>query len=303
MLDQSKSKFMLGIETPDVLKPTPIQTTAPSASTPPPPGYMPPVSTGGNLPGQVVSYPPVSTGGNLPATPVVTAPRTGGNLPATPVPDPWTQPPANPNPNNGGAIPMPKPTPNGQTPQQGQQGQTPAGGFSPANVVQDTMTQMLDPNGAYMRNARQRGIEQAASNGNRAGSSIAAGASQRAAIEAAQPLVSEALNLQRQRENLAFQGEQNTLERNRDYTQAQLQDWVNSRTFNRDFYGALTMMPINSAYQLNSMIQSYALENPDVYTADVISGMSNFMTQNFSQILRTYFPNLYGTGTGNGGGG
>lgn len=302
MLDKNKARF--GIEQPDVLSASPVQTMSASPSTPPPPGYMPPVSTGGNLPGQVVSYPPVSTGGNLPATPVVTAPRTGGNLPATPVPDPWTQPPNPNNPDLGSGTPMPKPPVNYGGITAGQPTTpNPQGGFSPANVVQDTMSQLLDPNGAYIRNARQRGIEQAAANGNRAGSTIAAGASQRAALEAAQPLVSEALNLQRQRENLAFQGEQSTLERNRDYTQAQLQDWLSSRSFSRDFYGALTMMPINSAYQLNSMIQSYALENPDVYTADVISGMSNFMTQNFSQILRTYFPNLYGSGSGNGGGG
>lgn len=301
MLDKNKAR--LGIEQPDVMNYTPVQTALPT--TQPPPGTMPPVSTGGNLPGQVIRYPPVSTGGNLPANPV------GGT---------WTQPP---NPNGNGTVPtpdvirggviepdlgqgtpMPKPPVNYGGITAGQPtNQNPAGGFSPANVVADTMTQMLDPNGAYMRNARQRGIEQAAAGGNRAGSSIAAGASQRAALEAAQPLVSEALGLQRQREQNAFTGEQNTLERNRDYTQAQLQDWLSSRSFNRDFYGALTMMPINSAYQLNSMIQSYALENPDVYTADVISGMSNFMTQNFSQILRTYFPNLYGSGNGTGGGG
>jgi hypothetical protein len=158
------------------------------------------------------------------------------------------------------------------------------------------MNQIVDPNGAYISNARRRGLEAAARGGNRAGGSIAAGASQRSALEAATPLFNSAMQLHGQREQIAFQGEQNQLERNRDYTRAQLEDWSNSRQFNREFYGVLSMMPINSAYQLNSLIQTYALENPEVYTADVISGMSNFFTRNFQQILSTYFPNMYGGG-------
>lgn len=292
--------------------------------------------TGGNYPAQTLNAPP--TGGNYPAQPVPleqthnlppmgiankvpsnggnypaqSVPNTGGNYPAPTVPQPattgflWNTPGKAPPPANGQTVNAPPTGGNYPAPQvpQNQQQPTPSGGFSPANVVNDTLGQFLDPNGSYMRNAARRGLEQAATGGNRAGSSIAAGASQRASLEAAVPLVSEALGLQRQREQFAFQGEQNQLERNRDYTQAQLQDWMNSRTFNREFYGALSMMPINSAYQLNSMIQSYALENPDIYTADVISGMSNFFTQNFSQVLSTYFPNIYGSGaTGNNGGG
>lgn len=242
-------------------------------------GNLPPLSntqsTGGNLP--PVQAPNYSTGGNLPANPINNTQGTGGNLP--PLLDPVT------------GQPLPQ-----TVPQQNLQG-----GFSPVNVVTDTLGQIIDPNGAYMRNAQRRGLEQAAAGGNRAGGSIAAGAAQRAMMEAAQPLVNNALQLQGQREGYAFQGEQSQLERNRDYTQAQLQNWMDSNKFNREFYGALSMMPINSAYQLNGLIQTYALENPDVYTADVISGMSNFFNQNFTQILGTYFPSLYGSGTNTGG--
>lgn len=227
-----------------------------------------PLGSGGHAPGLPVNNTTQTTGGNNPAMrsglkPIQTPQGTGGNLPA----NPSTQVPT-----TGGQQPVLQ------------------GGFSPANVVTDTMNQIVDPNGAYMRNARMRGLEQAARGGNRAGSSIAAGASQRSALEAASPLFNAAMQLQGQREGFAFQGEQNQLERNRDYTRAQLEDWANSRQFDREFYGVLSMMPINSAYQLNSLIQTYALENPEVYTAEVISGMSNFFNQNFAQILSTYFP-------------
>jgi hypothetical protein len=160
------------------------------------------------------------------------------------------------------------------------------------------MNQILDPNGAYMRNAGRRGLEMAASRGMRAGTSIAAGASQRAALEAAMPMVGEALGLQRQREGFAFQGEQSQLDRNHDMTRAQIQDWLSSSQFRREFYGALSMMPINSAFQLQSMLQQYALDNPEVYTPSMMNGMSNFFAQNFQQVLGQYFGNYFGQGGG-----
>jgi len=254
-----------------------------------PPSVTNPQGTGGNLPPNL-TRPPVGTGGNLPPDPSVPPQGTGGNLPPVARPPLGTggnQPPLV-DPNTGQPLP-----PQTLMPQQ-----NPQGGFSPVNVVTDTLGQIIDPNGAYMRNAQRRGLEQAATGGNRAGGSIAGGAAQRAMMEAAQPLVNNALQLQGQREGFAFQGEQNQLERNRDYTQAQLQNWMDSNKFNREFYGALSMMPIQSAYQLNSLIQTYALENPSVYTADVISGMTNFFNQNFSQILSTLMPSVYGGNRG-----
>lgn len=256
----------------------------------------PSTGTGGNNPPQLTPWEggryPLGSGGHAPGLPVNTPTQgTGGNNPAN-VYDPNMRSGLKPSQTTGGNLPAnpatlpPNTRPNLQ------------GGFSPANVVTDTMNQIVDPNGAYMRNARRRGLEQALRSGNRAGGSIAGGASQRAALEAASPLFNAAMQLQGQRETFAFQGEQNQLERNRDYTRAQLEDWANSRQFNREFYGVLSMMPINSAYQLNSLIQTYALENPEIYTADVISGMSNFFAQNFAQILGTYFPQYASGGRG-----
>jgi len=295
---------------------TPPQLQGNSWIQPPPPT----VSTGGNNPALLTPWEggkyPIGTGGNAPALPTPTQGTggnnpasltpweggkypigSGGHAPALPLKPPVTQGTGGNNP----AVPSDPSQWRGGKPPQGTQGTggnlppNPSqvnlqGGFSPANVVTDTMNQIIDPNGAYIRNARMRGLEQAAGRGNRAGSSIAAGASQRAALEGAAPLFNAAMQLHGQREGFAFQGEQNRLERNRDYTRAQLEDWANSRQFDREFYGVLSMMPINSAYQLNSLIQTYALENPEVYTAEVISGMSNFFNQNFAQILSTYFP-------------
>lgn len=173
--------------------------------------------------------------------------------------------------------------------------------FAPAQVAADTMNQLIDPNSQYIQNARRRGIEHAAARG-LGNSSIAAGASQRAAIEAAQPLVNNAMGLLADREGRAFTGEQAQFDRDFRRTlqndSIAQQDWINSQSFNREFYGALSMMPINSAFQLNTMIQQYALENPDVYTQNVISGMSNFFNQNMAQILRDYFPQNYAAPTG-----
>jgi len=75
---------------------------------------------------------------------------------------------------------------------------------------------------------------------------------------------------------------------------AVLQDWMNSNQFNREFNGALSMMPINNTYQLMQNIMQYGLDNPEVYTPDVISGTSNFFTRNMFDVLSQYFPGLYG---------
>ncbi len=244
---------------------------------------------------------PPTTGGPLPPTQFPTpAPMPGE---PAPTPDPYA------GSSVGGALGVPGSTGPG-LPGQPAPGQIPGpngeGGFGPGNIVTDYMSQLLDPNGTYISNARRRGIEQANSRG-MLNSNMAAGASQRSAIEAAQPLLDQAMNLHRQRESNAFDGEQSALGRdhdftqsalgrNHDFTRAQLDDWMKGNQFNREFNGALSMMPVNSAFQLNSMIQTYALDNPEVYTPNVISGMTNFFNQNFMQIIRDMFPGSGGYG-------
>lgn len=98
-----------------------------------------------------------------------------------------------------------------------------------------------------------------------------------------------------QNQQYAFQGEQAALDRT---SRAQLQsdatfqqDWLNSRNFSRDFQSQLSMIPLSAAADLTSFISKYAVENPEVYTPEIINGMSNFMAQNMQSILNQYFPN------------
>jgi hypothetical protein len=105
-----------------------------------------------------------------------------------------------------------------------------------------------------------------------------------------------------QQEQMAFQGEQAAQERQlrRDLqsdTTLQ-QDWLSSREFQRQFNAQLSMMPINNAFDMNKIIQQYALENPEVYTPDVISGMSNFFQNNMMSILSEFFPSMVNTAGG-----
>lgn len=112
---------------------------------------------------------------------------------------------------------------------------------------------------------------------------------------------------QLQNQQYAFQGEQAGLDRDQ---KAQLQsdaafqqDWLSSRNFSRDFQSQLSMIPLSAAADLTSYISKYAVENPDIYTPEIINGMSNFMAQNMASILNQYFPNQqsYSSGSQSGG--
>ena len=210
-------------------------------------------------------------------------------------------------------------------------------------IVTNSMNTILDQNGKYISNARRRGAEGANARG-MLNSSIGAGAGERAAIEAAQPLFDASMQLVRQREAEGFQGmqanqdrmmtrlglstnllnsredrstrvseaskdrifqaKQANLDRNFQGSQAQKdrelrtklqsdatfqQDWLADRNFSREFNSALSMVPINSSLQFQALLQQYALDNPEVYTPNVISGMSDFFDRNMQDILSKYF--------------
>jgi hypothetical protein len=183
--------------------------------------------------------------------------------------------------------------------------------------VQESISSFENQGSEYMQNAIRRGLETAAARG-LGNSSIAAGASQRAALEAIEPFVAQsldtqrqretqqfqsqqnqlnqALDLQKQREGLAFQGEQAQIDRDlktklqQDATYQQ--DWLNDRNYTREFNGALSQIPVKSAYEMQQLITQYALENPEVYTPAVVSGMTNFLQNNMMSMLKQYFPNL-----------
>lgn len=141
---------------------------------------------------------------------------------------------------------------------------------NPNQTVQDSLNYFLNPNSQYMQNARQQGVEYAASRGG-LNSSIAAGASQKAAMDAVQPLVNNSLAIQTARDNLVGQ------------------NWLDTQGFNRQFQGALAMLPITSSYHMLDTLQQYSLQDPSLYPPDVISGYSNFFTNNMNDIMKNYF--------------
>lgn len=139
---------------------------------------------------------------------------------------------------------------------------------SGTSQVTGALEQMLSPNSAYIQNARQRGLEQAATRGG-INSSIAAGAAERAAIEAAAPLVQQATQLDQTGIN------------------AQYENWLAQQNFGRSLFGER----FSSSLGMLERIQQYGLEDPELYTPEVLSGFNNFFQQNMQDILRRYFNN------------
>lgn len=160
--------------------------------------------------------------------------------------------------------------------------------FGPQQVVNDLVTGFTNPTNPYIANARQRGIEQAAGRG-LMNSSIAGANAERSAIEAAQPLVSEAVGLLNARE-------QRALTKDTVQQQAVLQDWLDTNKFNREFNGSLSLLPIKNTFDMFQTLMQYGAENPQVWTPDVISGTSNFFQRNMFDILNQYFPGTFNRG-------
>ncbi len=163
-------------------------------------------------------------------------------------------------------------------------GQTYGTGLEAANSrVTGALTSMLDPNSSYIQNARRRGLEHAAQRGG-INSSIAAGSSERAALEAAMPLVQQSLEIDAQRENVGAQDwlAQQGLQR---------EEWLTQQNFNRAMMGQYGQAAFQSTLGMLQSVQQYALEDPELYTPDVVSGYSDFFSQNFDNILSRYFGN------------
>ena len=137
------------------------------------------------------------------------------------------------------------------------------------NGTQQTMNsldQVLSSGSPYIENARRRGLETAAARGG-IDSSIAAGASERAALEGAMPLVQQGLGI-------------DAAERD-----VQYQNWLSQQNFGR----ALVGQAFNSSSSMLQSIQQAALDDPELYTPDAVSGMTNFFQDNMDQILKRYF--------------
>jgi hypothetical protein len=225
---------------------------------------------------------------------------------------------------------------------------------------------LLSSNNPYVTNARQRGVEQAGARG-MLNSSLAAGAAERSAIEAAAPIAqadasafgtaaSENLGylnqmaqqeaqlsaqerianqnrnaarasslgaanaaLQRQREQLAFQGEQNALDRNQQLGMAQfglganltqmgygaqwdnwLQDQGMGRQMQRDLYNTQLGVVGNFGNAYTNTLMgaiSYGMMNPDFAAnpqlmTNLVGGINGMMMPSFTN----FFSQLFGGG-------
>jgi hypothetical protein len=143
---------------------------------------------------------------------------------------------------------------------------------TPNELVENRLAGILDQNSAYMENARRRGLEYANSRGN-INSSIGAGASERAALEAALPIAQSDAQVYRDANAANFDAMSNLRQMR---TAAQLEDWLSDNSFNREYNGRLALMPIQSSMDMMAFIAQRASEDPAVWTPDVMSGWMNF---------------------------
>lgn len=138
------------------------------------------------------------------------------------------------------------------------------------NMVTGVQNKLLNSDSAYMQNAKQAGLEFAAKRG-LLNSSIAGGASQRAAIEASNPLVNNVLSVYGQERG------------------AQLSDWMSSEALKRDFSTTLAALPIKTSFDMLTGLAQAATNAPDVFTPTYINSMSNFFTANMQNVMANFF--------------
>ena len=149
--------------------------------------------------------------------------------------------------------------------QQGQQTPMPRAPSGTSQVM-SSLDQVVGANSPYLANARRRGLEVAATRGG-INSSIAAGSSERAALDAAMPLVQQGVAIDQQAQDVKYN------------------EWLSQQNFGRALFG---QQYTNSLGMLNQL-QQYALEDPELYTPEVISGYSNFFQQNMNDTMQRYF--------------
>ncbi|UFK09605.1 hypothetical protein [Xanthomonas phage DES1] len=136
-----------------------------------------------------------------------------------------------------------------------------------SSLVTSSLESILDPSNSYIQNARQRGVEYAAQRGG-VNSSIAAGAAERSAIEAAQPLVNQAVNADLQRESQA------------------MTEYLSDRQMTQGFQTELASSAVQSSYNMLNTLQQFALQDPVTYTPEVISGYTNFFNRTTADSIK-----------------
>ena len=141
---------------------------------------------------------------------------------------------------------------------------------SGVSTIQGALAGMTDPNSAYMRNAAQQGKQLAAQRGG-INSSIAAGAAQRSALEAAAPLAQQAVAIDQTREGRLAD------------------EWASTQNFNRAMLGQYSQSAFSNSLNMLNMVQQMGMQDPELYTPEVLSGYTNFFQKNMNDMLKRYF--------------
>lgn len=132
--------------------------------------------------------------------------------------------------------------------------------------LSESLEHFMNPNSPLIQNARQRGIEMAATRGG-VNSSIAAGAAERAALDQAVPLAQAAAGMKA--------GED----------QVRLSEWAQQQGFSREMFAA----PFQSSMNMLQRITEMGMQDPELYSPTVISGFNNFFNQQMGDMMRRYF--------------
>lgn len=90
-------------------------------------------------------------------------------------------------------------------------------------------------------------------------------------------------------QNQQFNERNMALQSQMQYNTALQQDWLANNSFNRNFYGQLATLPVQSAASMYQMLAQNAMQQPDVFTPDVISGFTNFFQNDMRAMLQQYF--------------
>jgi hypothetical protein len=72
------------------------------------------------------------------------------------------------------------------------------------------------------------------------------------------------------------------------------QDWLATNQFNNQFNANLSLIPVSNSMQMLQALSQYALEDPETFTPEVMSGFTTFFNNNMVNLLNQYFPNQGG---------
>lgn len=146
----------------------------------------------------------------------------------------------------------------------------PAMSLTGAQTVQGNLDAFSSPSSQLIQQARQQGAQYAQQRGG-INSSIAAGAAERSALEQAGALGAQATAIDQQREAVT------------------LENWANTQNFNRAMTGQFKQGAFQNSLNMLEMLQRASVEDPELFTADIVSGMGNFFSMNANDILKRYF--------------